>query len=80
MLLKVAKDDLISFKNNNTWLRHHPIKAKVFAEAETIWPSLRDTYTGDFKHMVFGDLPKEDKIHKTLLAIKQRIHLIDWKL
>lgn len=80
MLLKVANDDLISFKNNNTWLQYHPIKAKVFAEAETIWHSLRDTYNGDFKHLVFDNLPKEEEIHKTLLAIKHRIKLIDWEL
>ncbi len=80
MLLKVAKDDLISFRSNNAWLQHHPIKAQVFADAETIWHSLSNTYTGDFKHLVFGDLPKDAEIHKTLLAIKERIKLIDWKL
>ncbi len=80
MLLRVAKDDLISFKNNNAWLQYHPIEAKVFAEVDNIWDSLKDAYSSDFKHLVFGELPKDAEIHKTLLSIKKRIALIDWKL
>jgi len=30
MLLKVAKDDITSFRNNNEWLNHHPSNSLVF--------------------------------------------------
>jgi len=30
MLLKVANDDVKSFKNNNDWLKYHPKEALIF--------------------------------------------------
>lgn len=32
MLLKVAIDDVASFRNNNKWLMHHPKEALIFKE------------------------------------------------
>ena len=36
MLLKVANDDIASFKNNNKWLIHHPSESIIFKDLENI--------------------------------------------
>ena len=36
MLLKVAQDDVKSFRNNNLWLNNHPSKALIFNEIEVV--------------------------------------------
>ena len=36
MLLKVANDDVVSFKNNNLWLKHHPKDAMIFSDNENL--------------------------------------------
>ena len=80
MLLKVANDDVASFKNNNKWLQYHPSEAKIFAELETVWDILKATYNGDFKKLVYGDIPNSDEILKTLNLIKVRLLTIDWTI
>ena len=80
MLLKVANDDVTSFKNNNKWLQYHPTEAKIFAELETVWDILKVTYNGDFKKLVYGDIPNPDDILKTLTLIKERLSTIDWTI
>lgn len=80
MLLKVANDDVASFKNNNKWLQYHPTEAKIFAELETVWDILKATYNGDFKKLVYGDIPNSDEILKTLNLIKVRLLTIDWTI
>jgi len=78
MLLKVANDDAISFKNNNYWLNHHPSESLILKELPDIWAELRTVYTGNFKNLVYGELPEENAILKTLESIKERIKNIDW--
>lgn len=78
MLLKVANDDVDSFKNNNKWLQYHPIEAKIFAELESVWNILKVTYNGDFKKLVYGDIPNSDDILKTIILIKDRLSTIEW--
>lgn len=80
MLLRVANDDVKSFKNNNSWLRYHPNKAKIFAELKSVWKELEPTYSGDFKNLVFGDLPNENKILDSLKSIKERLKSVDWTI
>ena len=80
MLLKVANDDVASFKNNNKWLQYHPAEAKIFVELETVWDILKVTYNGDFKKLVYGDIPNPDDILKTLTLIKERLSTIDWTI
>ena len=36
MLLKVANDDVASFRNNNKWLNYHPNEALIFKDLENI--------------------------------------------
>lgn len=78
MLLKVALDDAVSYKSNNQWLKHHPNKSKLFAELETVWKELKGTYNSDFKNLVFGVFPNDEKIYKSLVLIKNRLSAIGW--
>ncbi len=80
MLLKVANDDVDSFKNNNAWLRHHPVNSKIFSDLDLIWPKLKSAYTLNFKEMVYGDFPDEKELLATLNRIKNRISGVEWKL
>ncbi|WP_291870906.1 hypothetical protein [Maribacter sp.] len=78
MLLKVAADDVQSFKNNNDWLRHHPKEALLFKSPEIIWNQLKDTYQNDFKFLVYGVLPNEDDVLTTILKMSKRLNMITW--
>lgn len=80
MLLKVANDDVASFKNNNQWLVHHPSEALLFKDLERVWDKLKSTYSGDFKNLVFGELPKEEAILETLKMIQERLKIISWTI
>lgn len=78
MLIKVANDDVRSFKNNNQWLVHHPTKALIFSDTEKVWNELKNTYTGDFRNLVYGELPGEQLVLETLKKIRQRLTDINW--
>ena len=78
MLLKVANDDVASFKNNNARLANHPKDALVFDKLEETWEELKTAYNGDFKKLVYGVLPKDDDVLETLKRIKERLASIDW--
>jgi len=80
MLLRVAHDDQISFKNNNDWLVNHPCEALLFKDLDTIWKDLKLVYSGNFSELVFGELPNEAEVLKTLLTIKTRLAQIDWEI
>jgi len=80
LILKVASDDVISYKSNNQWLVNHPVKAKIFAELETVWKELKETYNGAFRNLVFKDFPSEEKILANLLMIKKRLESIKWSI
>ena len=80
MLLTVANDDVVSFKNNNRWLVNHPVDALVFKELDTVWDELKVTYTTDFKNLVYGDLPNENVVRNTLKMIKERLVIITWNI
>ena len=78
MLLKVANDDVASFRNNNQWLNYHPNEALIFKDLENIWSELKTIYNGDFKNLVYGALPKEEAVLKTLKMIQERLKTIKW--
>ncbi|MFV8339629.1 nucleotidyl transferase AbiEii/AbiGii toxin family protein [Flavobacterium sp. LB3P21] len=80
MLLTVASDDVISFKNNNKWLVNHPVDAVVFKELDSVWNELKVTYTTDFKNLVYGDLPSENVVRNTLKMIKERLGTVIWEI
>ncbi len=78
MLLKVAQEDRVSFKNNNEWLKSHPKEALIFSDTENTWQQLKNTYLSTFKSLVYGDFPQEDAILKTLQDMRERIGQIKW--
>ena len=78
MLLKVACDDVASFRNNNKWLNYHPSEALIFRDLENVWNELKTIYNGDFKNLVYGELPKEEAILKTLKMIQERMVGVQW--
>lgn len=80
MLLKVAKDDVASFKNNNRWLAHHPNEALIFNHLENVWKELAPTYKGEFKELVYGELPDDKTIFQTLKMIQERLKAILWTI
>ncbi len=80
MLLKVAQDDVKSFRNNNLWLNNHPSKALIFKEIEIVWPQLESIYSNEFKNLVYGPFPKAFEIFETLKLIKERLLPITWTI
>ncbi len=80
MLLIVAHDDVISFKNNNNWLENHPSTAMIFSKTINTWDQIKNTYLVDFKELVFGELPNETLIEYTLLKVAERLKGIKWNI
>jgi hypothetical protein len=80
MLLKVANDDVISFKNNNQWLNNHPNEAIIFKDLEKVWSELKMIYNSDFKNLVYGELPSDETIMETLKKIHKRLNEILWTI
>lgn len=80
MLLKVANDDVASYKNSNEWLIHHPNEALLFKDLENVWAALKVVYNGDFKNLVYGALPNEADVLVTLKRIKERLATIKWTI
>jgi hypothetical protein len=80
MLIKVANDDITSFRNNNKWLNYHPNEALIFKDLENVWDELKTIYNSDFKNLVFGDFPNEKAIWETLKMIQERLKSISWTI
>lgn len=80
MLLKVANDDVVSFRNNNQWLVNHPNQAIVFKDLDSVWKELSPIYNGDFKNLVYGTLPREEAVLVTLTMIKDRMERVIWTI
>jgi predicted nucleotidyltransferase component of viral defense system len=78
LLLIVANDDIISFKNNNSWLENHPATAMIYADIENTWSQMRNTYNTTFKELVYGELPTEEKMTRTLNTVYDRIVSVNW--
>ncbi|MBA5791748.1 nucleotidyl transferase AbiEii/AbiGii toxin family protein [Flavobacterium sp. xlx-214] len=73
MMIKVGKDDIESYKNDNKWLDNHPKESILFTDLEKTWDKIKESYLYDFKLLVFGDLPKEENIIKSLKTIRCNI-------
>jgi hypothetical protein len=80
MLLKVAHDDVQSFKNNNEWLQYHPKEALIFKKPEETWNQLKDTYQNEFKFLVYGDLPDGDDVLTTIIKVSKRLAIFNWTI
>lgn len=80
MLLKVAQDDVSSFKNNNKWLAHHPNESLLFKDNVNVWKEIEGVYNTDFKGLVYGELPDSAEMQDTIYRIKNRLKKIDWNI
>ncbi len=80
MLLKVAKDDIESYKSNNDWLKNHPKDALIFADRMNVWNEIEPVYKIDFGKLVYGELPDAKEMIKTLEIVENRLRKIDWVL
>ena len=80
ILLKVANDDVVSFKNNNDWLSNHPTTTMLFSDTENTWNQIKDTYEASFKELVFGEFPSENEIMNTLKIVAKRLKIIKWNI
>ena len=80
ILLNVANDDVVSFKNNNEYLQNHPKNALLFSQPEKTWKLLKGTYQGSFKTLIFGTYPNESEILNTIRLITSRLEKINWNL
>ena len=80
MLLKVAQDDVVSFKNNNTWLNNHPVESRIFKDLANVWGELVNVYNGEFKNLVYGDFPNSIAVFDTLNTIQERLKTIVWTI
>lgn len=80
MLLKVAQDDVVSFKNNNTWLNYHPVEALIFKDLANVWGELVNVYNGEFRNLVYGDFPNSIAVFDTLNTIQERLKTIIWTI
>lgn len=78
MLLRVANDDVTSFKNNNEWLANHPKTAIIFSETAGTWNKIKAVYIGSFSELVFGEFPDETEIMKTLTSVSDRLRNVEW--
>lgn len=78
MLIKVANDDVVSFRNNNQWIIHHPNDALIFKNLEKVWNTISTIYSNDFKDLVYGELPNQDDILTKLKMIQERLKAIYW--
>jgi hypothetical protein len=45
-----------------------------------VWNELETIYNGDFKNLVYGELPKEEAILETLKMIQERLNAISWTI
>jgi predicted nucleotidyltransferase component of viral defense system len=80
MLIKVANDDVISYKNRNEWLANHPKDSIIFDKLDTTWEELKKTYNSEFKNLVFGELPTDTDVLSTMRRIKERLKSINWNI
>ena len=80
LLLKVANDDVVSYKNSNEWLAHHPNEALIFKDLDNVWNELKATYNNSFKTLVYGSLPPDDSVLEILKMIRERLAGIVWNI
>ena len=80
LLLRVAIDDVASFRNNNIWLNNHPNEAIIFKDVDNLWDELKIVYSNDFKNLVYGDFPDEACVLKTLKMIQLRLKTVLWTI
>ncbi len=80
LLMQVATEDIVSFRNNNSWLVNHPKDTLLFTRTRETWDQILPAYQGAFRELVLGDLPDTTNILNTLNMIAERLSTIQWKI
>ena len=80
MLNKVWQDDVVSYKNDNEWLKFHPKDSRFFQNLDEIWLQLEPTYKTDFRNLVYGTFPDAEFVKTTLNLVKKRIEGLLWEV
>ncbi len=80
MIVRVANDDMIGYKNNNDWIPEHPSSALIFDQPDNTWALLSATYNSTFKDLVTGYLPTEAELIVTLKAVAERLKKLKWNI
>jgi predicted nucleotidyltransferase component of viral defense system len=80
MMMRVAKDDIVSFKNNNKWVYEHPSLSLIFKQPQETWDKINTNYQGVFNDLVFGELPSQEAMVETIIKVADRLKKIEWKL
>lgn len=80
MLIKVARDDVRSYKNDNAWLAYHPSKALIFSDSNKLLIELKKAYKDEFQNLVYGKFPDEKELFLTLNNIRDRLLTIEWNV
>lgn len=80
LLIRIANDDMLSFKSANEWLQYHPIEAIIFKNSENVWKKLKSTYSSTFNKLVYGELPSNLEILETLKVLTERMKKIRWEI
>ncbi len=82
LLLKVANDDMLSFKSDNEWLQNNPSGALIFKDSRFVWNKLKTTYFSTFAKLVYGTLPsgKIALMSKVGVLVQVFYLVIEWFL
>lgn len=52
----------------------------MFQDIEIVRKELREVYTGDFRNLVYNNLPAEVAVMQTLREIKKRLETVEWPI
>jgi len=82
MLIKVANDDIKSYKSNNDWLEFHPKEALLFKSLDEVWADMEGTYNNvqEFAGLVYGNLPSAKAVKSNLEVIRNRLEAVNWNI
>ena len=80
LLISVGKNDMVSYRNNNYWLKNHLAEAIVFSKPEETWDRIKNNYRTTFRELVIGQLPPESDLVTTLKTIHSRLQKLQWNL
>ena len=80
MMVTVGNDDVVSYKNNNEWLKTHPAEAIIFSQPEKTWANIKSPYLTTFSELVIGKLPEERELIETLKTVFSRLQKVKWAL
>ena len=80
MLVKVGQDDMIGYKNNNSWIPDHPSTALIFEKPQETWEQLNAEYNGKFKDLVTGELPAEKALIESINKVADRLKRVRWEI